>query len=81
MLTRTGEREIGAVSWRLPDIPGKLACIETFTYQDVKDLKNWITYDHYSSLSPSSSVTYLPFRHARQNFETIYDRGSNYVVM
>ena len=26
-MTRTGEREIGAVSGRLPDNPGELACM------------------------------------------------------
>ena len=27
-MTRTGEREIGAVSGRLPDNPGELACMQ-----------------------------------------------------
>ena len=31
MVTRTGEREISAVSWTLPDNPGELACM-TYTY-------------------------------------------------
>ena len=26
-MTRTGEREMSAVSWRLPDNPGELACM------------------------------------------------------
>ena len=27
-MTRTGDREIGAVSGRLPDNPGELACMQ-----------------------------------------------------
>ena len=30
-MTRTGEQEISAVSWRLPDNPGELACM-TYMY-------------------------------------------------
>ena len=29
-MTRTGDREIGVVSGRLPDNPGELACMHTF---------------------------------------------------
>ena len=28
MVTRTGDREIGAISGRLPDNPGELACMQ-----------------------------------------------------
>ena len=29
-MTRTGDREIGVVSWRLPDNTGELACMHTW---------------------------------------------------
>ena len=48
-MTRTGDREVGVVSGRLPDNPGELACmltvIFTFTKQSVMDIDIYAHFD------------------------------------
>ena len=40
-MTRTGDREIGAVSGRLPDNPGELACM-CLLFLDYSDIKEFL---------------------------------------
>ena len=83
MVTRTGDREIGAVSGRLPDNPGELACMGWWPdlgWQIINLIwcKGLLTFFGFTNLHFSP---FIESSDEEDNVENIHKRGEDFSVL